>query len=200
MSAGGRLVIVAAVGLLVGVVTQIGQSVLPNGVSQAANAISPWLLAAFLLGSQMPDRRWAAAAGFGVLVFALVGYYGMIQLRYGYGGSTGSLAFWGLGALVGGPLFGVAGWSWRSGAGWRRAAAIGLLAAVPIAEGIYLTRILPDVTVGLGFVVVGLLVPLLFGRTSADRWRAYVAVLPALVLGAVGYVVFLWLDTLRPSV
>ena len=35
-----------------GLATQIGQSVLPDGVSQAANSISPWLLAAFLLGSR----------------------------------------------------------------------------------------------------------------------------------------------------
>ena len=74
--------------------------------------------------------------------------------------------------------------------------AIGLLAAVAIAEGVYLIGILPDAAVGLGFVVVGLVVPLVFGRTLGDRWRAYVAVLPALALGAVGYIVFLWLATL----
>jgi hypothetical protein len=199
MRPGGRLGLVVAVGLLVGVATQIGQSVLPDGVSQAANAISPWLLAAFLLGSWMPDRRWAAAAGFGALVFALVGYYGMVELRYGYGASTGSLVFWGLGALVGGPVFGIAGWSWRFDQGWRRAGAIGLLAAVAIAEGIYHVRILSNAAVGLGFVVVGLVVPLLFGRTVGDRWRAYVAVVPALALGAVGYIAFLGLDTLRPN-
>ena len=189
----------AAVGLLVGIATQIGQTVLPDGVSQAANSISPWLLAAFLLGSRMPDRGWAAAAGFGALIFALVGYYGMIELRYGYGASTGSLVFWGLGALVGGPVFGLAGLSWRFDDGWRRAGAIGLLAAVAIAEGIYLTRILPAVAVGLGFVIVGLVVPLVFGRTLGDRWRAYVAIPPALALGGVGYIAFLWLDTLRAN-
>ncbi len=199
MSPGGRVGLVVAVGLLVGVATQIGQSALPDGVSHAANSISPWLLAAFLLGSRMPDRRWAAASGFGALVFALVGYYAMIELRYGYGASTGSLVFWGLGALVGGPVFGIAGWTWRFGDGWRRAGAIGLLAAVAIAEGLYLTRILPEAAVGLGFVIVGLVVPLVFGRTMGDRWRAYVAVLPALALGAVGYISFLWLDTLRAN-
>jgi hypothetical protein len=75
-----------------------------------------------------------------------------------------------------------------------------VVAGVPIAVVIFVYLFLRDVC-GVVFVEdVGLLVPLLVGRTSADRWRAYVAVLPALVLGAVGYVVFLWLDTLRPSV
>ena len=33
-----------------------------------------------------------------------------------------------------------------------------------------------------------------------DRSRAYVADLPTLVLGALGYVAFLWLGTLRANV
>ncbi len=192
----GRLGLVVVVGLLIGVATQIGQGILPDGLSQAANAISPWLFAAFLLGSRMPERRSAAVAGIGALVFALVGYYAMVQLRFGYGASTNSLLLWGIAALIGGPVFGVAGWTWRFESGWRRAGAIGLLAAVPIAEGLYLSRILPEPAVGAGFIVVGLLIPLAFGRTMAERGRAYVGVLPAMALGALGYIVFLWLATL----
>ena len=108
-----------------------GRAILPDGWSQAANAISPWLLVAFLLGSTMPDDRWAAAAGVGTLLLALVGYYAMVELRYGYGAGTGALIFWGAGAAIGGPVFGVAGHWWRTSASHRRrAAAIGLLAAV----------------------------------------------------------------------
>ena len=191
-----RVGIIAAVGLLTGVATQLGQSLLPDGVSQAANSISPWLLVAFLLGSRMPDRRWAAIAGIGALATALLGYYGMVQLRYGYGGSTGAVVLWGIGALAGGPVFGVAGWTWRFEDGWRRAAAIGLLGAVAIAEGGYLIRILPEPVVGAAFVIVGLCVPLVLGRSAVERGRAYLAVVPALALGVVGYIVFLWLATL----
>ena len=54
--------------------------------------------------------RWAAVAGVAVLLLAVVGYYAMIQLRYGYGvAARGLLVLWGLAALVGGPVFGVAG-------------------------------------------------------------------------------------------
>jgi hypothetical protein len=195
-----RVGLIAAVGLLVGIATQIGQGTLPDGVSQVANSISPWLLAAFLLGSRMPGRPWAAAAGVGALIFALVGYDLMIQLRFGYGPSSSSVVLWGIAAVVGGPVFGIAGWTWRFEDGWRRAAAIGLLAAVAIAEGIYLTRILPEPAVGAGFAAIGLLVPLLLGRTTGDRRRAYIAVVPALVLGAFGYIVFLGLATLTSTV
>jgi len=191
-----RVALIVATGLLVGVITEIGQGLLPDGFSQIANSISPWLLVAFLLGSRMPDRRWAAAAGFGTLAFALIGYYALTQLRFGYGGSTGSLVLWSIAAIVGGPVFGLAGWTWRVEDGWPRAAAIGLLAAVAIAEGCYLIAILPEAAVGAGFVIVGMCAPLLLGRTVAERGRAYLAVVPALALGVAGYMVFLWLATL----
>jgi hypothetical protein len=191
-----RVALIVATGLLVGVITEIGQGLLPDGFSQIANSISPWLLVAFLLGSRMPDRRWAAAAGFGTLAFALIGYYALTQLRFGYGGSTGSLVLWSIAAIVGGPVFGVAGWTWRVEDGWRRAAAIGLLAAVAIAEGFYLIAIIPEPAVGAGFVIVGLCVPLVLGHTVGERGRAYLAVVPALALGVAGYMVFLWLATL----
>jgi hypothetical protein len=195
-----RLGLVVIVGVATGVATQVGQGVLPDGWSQAANAISPWLLVAFLVGSRMPDRRWAALAGVLALLLALAGYHAMIQLRYGYGPSTSSLLLWGVAALVGGPVFGLAGWSWRFETGWRRAAAIGLLAAVAIAEGIYLILILPEALVGAAFVLVGALAPLVLAHSVVDRGRAYVAVIPALVLGALGYLVFLALATLTAGV
>jgi hypothetical protein len=185
---------VVVIGLATGALTQIGQGVLPEGWSQAANAISPWLFVAFLVGALMPSRRWAIAAGIATLVLALVGYYAMIELRYGYGAGTASLVRWGLAALIGGPVYGIAGQRWRTGPDRERAIALGLLVAVFAAEGIYNAVILGHPAVGAGFVVVGLALPLLLGRSRADRLGAYVAAVPALGLGAIGYVVFIWLD------
>ena len=185
--------LVFVVGLATGVVTQVAQSVLPTGWSQAANAISPWLVIAFLIGSAMPGRRSAAFAGAATLVLALVGYYATTTIRYGIGGGTGSLVFWGLGALVGGPVFGIAGQAWRRGSHRLRAIAIGLLAAAAIGEGGYHALVLEEPHIGAGFAIAGALVPLVFGRTRDDRLRAYVATVPALVLAAVGWVASLWL-------
>ncbi len=140
------------------------------------------------MGAALPTTRWAAAAGAAVLLLAVVGYYAMIQLRYGYGGSTGSLVLWGIASLVGGPVFGAAGRWWRDARPWLRAAAIGLVGAVFVAEGVYLVLILPEAAVGVGFALVGLVLPLLLGRSWPDRGRGYVAMLPALALGAAGYV------------
>lgn len=174
--------------------TQIGQGTLPEGWSQAANAISPWLVVAFLVGSTMPDMRWAMGAGVVTLAFAVVGYYGMVQVRFGYGGSSGALVLWSVASVAGGIVFGGGGRWWRDPRPWRRAAAIGLVGAVFIAEGIYLTRILPEVAVGIGFVVVGVAAPLVLGRSWPDRGRGYLAVIPALGLGGLGYVALLVLS------
>ncbi len=165
-----------------------------------ANAISPWLFVAFLVGSRMPDRRWAAGAGTATLALAMVGYYSMTELRYGIGGGTSSLVFWGVGAIVGGPVFGIAGLTWRVGPARQRAIAIGLVAAVAIAEGVYNAVVLSRPTIGAGFVIAGLLAPLMLGRSRDDRLWAYVATLPALALGAAGYVVFLALYSLITGV
>lgn len=195
-----RVGLIAVVGLATGALTQVGQSVLPDGWSQAANAMSPWLLVAFLLGAAMPDRRWAAVAGVAALILSLVGYYLMIELRYGYGGSRGSLLLWGTGALIGGTVFGIAGHWWRQGRPWQVAAAIGLLAAVFVAEGAYQVRIQPDAAIGLGFVVVGLVIPLVFGRSRGERLRGYAAMLPALALGALGFIALIAFANLTAGV
>jgi len=183
-----RLGFIVVVGLTTGVLTQIGQSVLPDGWSQAANAISPWLLVAFLLGSTMPTPMWAAGAGAGALLLALVGYYTMTEVRYGIGGGTGSLVLWGLSAVVGGPVFGLSGRAWRVGTHRQRAAALGLLVAVGIAEGIYNGVVLASPATGAGFVIAGLLMPLILGRSREDRLGAYVAAVPWLGLALLGYV------------
>lgn len=195
-----RVGLIAVVGLATGALTQVGQRVLPDGWSQAANAMSPWLLVAFLLGAAMPDRRWAAAAGVAALVLSLVGYYLMIELRYGYGGSRGSLLLWGTGALIGGTVFGIAGQWWRRGRPWQVAASIGVLAAVFVAEGAYQIRIQPDAAIGLGFVIVGLVIPLVFGRSWGERLRGYVAMLPALALGALGFIALIAFANLTAGV
>jgi hypothetical protein len=189
----GAAAIVLLAGFATGAATQVLQSVLPTGWSQAANAISPWLLVAFLVGSIMPGRASAIAAGIGTLVFALVGYYTMTTIRYEIGGGTSSLIFWGLGAVVGGPVFGLAGFTWRTGKHRHRAIALGLLAAAFLAEAGYHLIVLQEPLVAAGFAIAGLLVPLVLGRSRQDRLGAYVAAVPAFALGALGFVLFIWI-------
>ena len=194
------LAIAPVVGFVVGVLTQIGQSVLPDGFRQIANSISPWVTVAFALGAVAPRPRWAAVAGFLALVPALVGYYFMIWIRFGYVGGTGSLVLWSVGAMAGGLVFGPAGWYWRHTTGLPRIAAISLLAAVYIAEGAYLVLILPEPAVGVGFALTGLAVPLLIGSSWRERGYAWLGVIPCLFLAGLGYAALYVLSSLVATI
>jgi hypothetical protein len=182
----------AAVGLVAGALTQVGQAVLPDLLRPFANAISPWLAVAFGVGAAASSRRAAAASGLLALVLALVGYLGLVFVRLGYGPSLGGANLvWLLGAIVGGPVFGLAGRWWRTDEGWLRALGAALLGAAAIAEGAYLSRIETVAASAPLFVVLGLLVPIVLGRANADRLRGLAALAPCLVLAGLGYAVLL---------
>ncbi len=190
----GCLALIVMAGLATGILTQFGQSVLPDGWNRLANAISPWLLIAFIVGSLMPSDKWALAAGPTTLLLALAGYYATIAIRYdSYPSLSGALVFWAIGAVVGGPVFAVAGRWWRGDVAGRRATALGLLGAATVAEGIYFIVVLGNPGVGIAAVVLGLLIPLALGRSNADRRWGLVAEIPWVALGLVGYGVFLGL-------
>jgi hypothetical protein len=188
-----RTVVVAVVaGLLAGSLTQLGQGVLPDLLTPAANAISPWLAVAFGVGAAAGSRRAAAAGGLLALVFALVGYFGLVFVRFGYAPSLGGANLvWLLGAAVGGPVFGLAGRWWRAHDGWLGAVGAALLGAAAIAEGVYLSGIETVAASAPLFVIAGLLVPIVLGRSNANRIRGLAALVPCLALGALGYLVLL---------
>jgi hypothetical protein len=68
------------------------------------------------------------------------------------------------------------------------------VAAATIAEGGYHAVVLNEPSVGAGFVAAGLLAPVVFGRDRRDRVGSYVAAVPAVALGALGFAVFIWLN------
>ena len=187
------LLIAVGAGLALGVLTQLGQRLLPDAVEPVANAISPWLAVAFFVGSRTRTPRVAALCGWIALVLALVAYYAMVWLQLGYGASSSSLVLWTVAALAGGVVFGPAGWASRHANPPAAAAATGLLAAAFIAEAVYLNVVLqpeakPATVI---FAAVGLLIPLVLGTSARNRLLAYLAIVPALVLATAGYVALL---------
>ena len=78
--------------------------------------------------------------------------------------------------------------------------ALGLLAAAFLAEAGYHLIVLQEPPVAAGFAIAGLLVPLILGRSRQDRLGAYVAAVPALVLGALGFAVFIWIYNVTSTI
>jgi hypothetical protein len=180
--------IALAAGLIAGGVTQLLQGILPAGIGSFANSATPWLAVAFGVGSTA-SRWWLAAiAGAVTLIAALVGYYGLVQLRFGYGPELrGAVLLWLIAAVVGGPVFGVVGRWWRGDGRWLRATGPALLGASAIAEGIYLAGIPTVASAGPLFVAVGLAIPVVLGRRRDDRIRGLLLLLPCVGLGAAGF-------------
>ena len=175
-------------GLVAGAVTQLLQGILPAEVGSIANSATPWLAVAFGVGAIAPRWWIAALAGAVALLAALVGYYGLVQVRYGYGVEVrGTVLLWLIAAVVGGPVFGVAGRWWRGDGPWRRAIGPALLGASAMAEGVYLAGIPTVASAAPLFVVVGLLIPVLLGRRREDRIRGLVLLLPCVALGGAGF-------------
>jgi hypothetical protein len=181
----------AVVGVVIGTITLIGQGQLPDAWNHLANTGGPWLVAAFFVGAFMSSDLRAALTGFITLLGCLLGYYVAAHFFVDASADSGIVIFWIGIALVGGPLFGVAGCWWRDSREWRRVVGAALLGAAIIAEGVFLLQVVQpeDRAAGWVEIAVGGGVPLLLGRSNRDRLLGLVALLPALFLGAVGFLV-----------
>ena len=185
-----RSLLVIAVGLATGVLTLLGQATFDGDWNRLANSGAIWVTVAFMLGSVMSSDREAAVAGIAALVFALIGYQLASSIaRLPLGASA--FVIWTGTALVGGPVFGIAGRRWRADTGRPRLVAIALLGAVFVAEGAYTLWAVPDLwRAGAVEFVLGIAVPILLGRDHRERFTglALLAVLAPLGLLAYGVI------------
>lgn len=163
-------------GLLVGVLTNVLQGVLPDALQAVSNSGSVWTVAAFAAGALVGVAgRVAVLAGVATQVGAVVGYYGFAEaVRDGMGDLAYPL-FWLTLALVAGPVFGTAGAWWRSGAGWRRVAGPAVLGGVFGMDALWYEFVLGHHGNAIAYGAVGALVPVLLGRTVRGRASGLVA-------------------------
>jgi hypothetical protein len=99
-------------GLAVGALTSVLQASLDFPWLALVNAVSPWLTTAFVVGALQPRLRAAVVVGLLATAMQVVGYYVTAELR-DFDASMTYVVLWSACAVVGGPLFGAAGWSWR---------------------------------------------------------------------------------------
>ena len=103
------------------------------------------------------------------------------------------MAIWTGTALVGGPVFGVAGRWWRAAEPPRPSIALGLLGGVFVAEGLYDVATLANVrTAGWVMLSVGLLLPVALERSARQRLLGLAAMLPIVVVTFGAYQVINW--------
>jgi hypothetical protein len=100
------------IGLAWGAATSGLQTVLPWPFSGLANAVSPWVAPAFVIGA-LTRRSWVAAVAGTLVCFGEVGGYYALSLVRDFGVNPAMVVTWVATGVVGGPVFGVAGWCWR---------------------------------------------------------------------------------------
>jgi hypothetical protein len=186
---------VVVAGLGIGVLTAYAQGWLPGQWGTLANSGAVWLVFAFAVGSFMPSGGGAAAAGFVTLVGAVIGYYVAVPIVVdGAAANLHSVVIWSGTALVGGPVFGVAGRWWRSHRpAPRPSIALALLGGALVGEGLYLTMCCSRFkTAGLVMFAAGLMVPLALGRSTRERLIAFALMVPLVVVAFGAYRAINW--------
>jgi hypothetical protein len=184
------------IGLGVGALSFLAQGRLPGYWYHLGNSGSVWVAAAFLAGTFVAERRWAAVSGVLTLLCAVGGYF-LTGTLMGVPYALSMMVFWAVVAVVGGPIFGLAGSLWRYAAAqplaWRLQAlfqpaiAAGLLGAAFVAEGVYHRIANPHLPVAWPLMGVGVLIPLLLGRTQRERFIGLLMLLPAVLAGLAVY-------------
>jgi hypothetical protein len=175
-----------AAGLAVGALCAFGQGNLEGTLHAFVNSTSTWLVAPFLIGALAVTRRGAAAAGTATCAFQLAGFYLVAQLR-GIDTTASLVAFWTACAVVGGPVFGVAGQQWRAASPPLRGLGVAVLAGVFVAEGLYAyVHELHHYTTGVLWIAVGLTLAVLASRGRSEHLRWLGLTVP---LGLAGEVV-----------
>jgi Family of unknown function (DUF6518) len=184
----GQVLVAGLAGLVAGGLTSAGQTLLGGtALAGLTNAVSPWLVLPFAVGAAARRDRQAAALGFLACLSQVVGYYLVADLR-DFGVSTSTLVTWAAAAVLGGPVLGWAGRSWRAATGRLRGVGPALLVGAWVSEAVvtYL------VVLGYGddaAVFAAVAAVLAAGLGLAGRQsRALLAWLPATcLLGAAGF-------------
>ncbi len=172
-------------GITVGALSAVGQAHLDGTLGAFANSTSTWLIAPFLVGTLATTRRSAAVLGFATCASQLVGFYAVAHLR-GVGTSASLVAFWTACAIIGGPVFGVAGLLWRTGTPRLKGLGMAVLASVFVAEGLYAyVHQLHRYRTGTVWIALGVAFALLSSRTRVEQLRWLGLTVPLGIAGEV---------------
>jgi Family of unknown function (DUF6518) len=163
-----RIVAVAVTGLAVGALTSVLQKYLNSPWLSLVNSASPWLTPMFFLGALWRRPAAAALAGLAIGLLELAGYYLTAEAR-GFAAGHVIVVFWAVCAVIGGPVFGLAGWAWRWAAGrWQGLGA----AALPAA---YVAEALVGYGLRLGYwpeaILFGVLAAAMAALLGARGWQ-----------------------------
>ncbi|SDX34421.1 hypothetical protein SAMN05444487_114101 [Marininema mesophilum] len=177
------------IGIIIGILTILGQGVLPEYWDSLANSGSVWLLPAFFTGSLGSSNLKSIISSILTLLGMVVGYYGYGMLIKHVPYSTAFISLWTVMALIGGAIIGLAGFYWRNDGHPMHKFGSSLIGGVFISEGlttfIHFNDYSHMMNVGIVQIIFGLV--LIYWLEKRDRISCYKALMPILILGITIY-------------
>jgi hypothetical protein len=185
-----RSAVVVIVALGLGVLTAYAQGWLPQQMGSLANSAGSWVLVACAL-SLMATSDWLAAAYGSTSLLGLLGGYVLGTAIRSYPSSTTMVVFWGVAALLAGPLLGLSAYWVKTRRDLLAATGVGTVSGVLIGEGIYALTHIADTTYPpywRGEIVVGLILLLAVAWRRLRDIRAVAFSVGVTVLAGVAFV------------
>lgn len=203
------MIVALVLGSALGYLTQYLQAHLSGNWNTLASSGVVWVVFAFILTGLLGlSAGWSALLGFLSLVGALAGYYVAQRFIGDATSSDSSMTVWLVAAIVGGPIFGIAGSWWnaggtvRSSGTWlstggeslrsearmwhlsRPVIGVALVSAVLLAEGIYFFwHVDGKHASGRIEILLALFAPINLAHTTRDRLTGLLLLIPLVLLG-----------------
>lgn len=169
-----RFVIIGvAAGLVIGVMTAAGQSVLSGNLFQLTNSGAIWVIITFVMGRYAASRTTAIVAGTLALFGELLGYYITVWLISPYVSPLWRILAWCAVAVLSGPLLAWGGYVSRHMSGRVRLVGLAMLGAIFIGEGLYLIAWYTTPVIPLLWLVIGVAITALLTWREIQRTRAW---------------------------
>ncbi|MEG7815471.1 DUF6518 family protein [Bacillus paranthracis] len=179
------------VGILVGVLTKLGQGILPGHWNSLANLVSVWLVPSFFVASFSYSKRTAILSGILALLGMVLGYYGYAIIFKNVSHSIYFISVWITCAFIGGTIFGIAGFLWKDTTNPLHKLGSALIGGVFVTDGLHILLNFEDynhmLPVGYTEVIVGIILILVLERSNANRISSFLMMVPITILGLIGY-------------
>ena len=179
------------VGILVGILTKLGQGILPGHWNSLANLGSVWLVPSFFVASFSYSKRTAILSGILALLGMVLGYYGYAIIFKNVSHSIYFISVWITCAFIGGTIFGIAGFLWKDTTNPLHKLGSALIGGVFVTDGLHILLNFEDynhmLPVGYTEVIVEIILILVLERSNANRISSFLMMVPITILGLIGY-------------
>ena len=193
MNTSRKYMIGITLGIIVGVLTVIGQKYLPIEFNFLANSGAIWLIPAFLTSYYENSNK---SHSIGVCILCLLccvyGYYGFEAVINQHSFAIGAYTIiWTACAFIGGIIFGLGAYFANNSSNFLKYCGLNLLPAVLLAEGInkiiHINEYMHMIPAVIMVTVIGVLMYSIINRKHAfEKWNL-LSLLLVTLLGSLGY-------------